>query len=68
MCEGVTVIAVEDGVVIVRSDLPGGTDEKMAGDAYCLLIQGSDVADFTPGHELQDEQGETIEVCPARTD
>lgn len=67
MCEGVTAIAVEDGVVTVRSDLADDADGKAAGQGFCLLIQGSDVADFTPGHELQDEQGETIEVCPART-
>jgi len=39
-----------------------------AGEGFCDLIQGSDVADYTSGHELQDREGETIKVCPARED
>jgi len=67
MCGQMASIAVDGKQVTIRSDIPPGA-RKAAGDAFCNLIQGSDVADFTPGHELQDLDGETVVVCPARSD
>ena len=58
-------IGVEDGVIAVNTTLdlaePSG---RAAVDQICGLIQGSDVADFTPGHTVRGE-GEPI-VCPCR--
>ena len=67
MCGHMASIAVDGTRVTIRSEIAPGT-RKAAGEAFCNLIQGSDVADFTPGHELQDLDGETIKVCPARND
>jgi hypothetical protein len=58
-------IGVEGGVITVNTTLdlaePSG---RTAADQICGLIQGSDVADFTPGHTVRG-QGEPI-VCPCR--
>jgi hypothetical protein len=67
MCGKIISIKVEGERVIVRSDIDQ-QQGKVAGPAFCDLIQGSDVADFTPGHELQASDGSTIKVCPARTE
>lgn len=67
-CESISTIEVKDSRVTVRSGLQDDAEGRAAGEAFCLLIQGSDVADFTPGHELQDSEGGTIKACPARTD
>jgi hypothetical protein len=67
MCGKIISIKVEGERVIVRSDIDPRQGE-LAGPIFCELIQGSDVADFTPGHELQASDGSTIKVCPARTD
>jgi hypothetical protein len=66
-CESITTIEVEDSRVTVRTDLKDDASGRAGGDGFCLLVQGSDVADFTPGHELQDAEGKTIKVCPARS-
>ncbi|MGK2932295.1 MAG: hypothetical protein ACSLFD_05945 [Solirubrobacterales bacterium] len=52
----------------LRSGLENDPEGRGAGGAFCDLVQGSDVADFTPGHELQDKDGETVKVCPTRDD
>jgi hypothetical protein len=67
MCGRMASITVEGMRVTIRSDIGPGA-RKAAGAAFCNLIQGSDVADFTPGHELQALDGTTIKVCPARSD
>jgi hypothetical protein len=67
VCASITTIAVDDGRVTIRSGLKNNAEGRAAGEGFCNLIQGSDVADFTPGHKLQDRDGETITVCPART-
>lgn len=48
----------------IRADIEP-EQAKAAGKAFCLLIWGSDVADETPGHELQDLEGKTIKRCHA---
>jgi hypothetical protein len=68
MCGNMATIDVDGERVTIRSDIRGAATRSAAGEAFCNLIQGSDVADFTPGHELQDIEGDAIEVCPARTD
>jgi hypothetical protein len=67
-CESIATIEVEDSRVTVRTDLKDDARGRAAGEGFCLLVQSSDVADFTPGHELQDAEGKTIKVCPARSD
>jgi hypothetical protein len=60
------LIAVTDGVV--RIDTTLDLDEpqgRKAADEICNLIQGSDVADFTPGHTVRGGQGDRV-TCPHR--
>lgn len=64
MCGHMDSIEVEGTRVTIRADIEPGR-RKEAGKAFCLLIWGSDVADETPGHELQDPEGKTIERCHA---
>ena len=68
LCYSIATITVEDSRVTIRSGLENDAVGRAAGEAFCNLMQGSDVADFTPGHELQDKEGGTIEACPARSD
>lgn len=49
----------------LRSGLEDNAEGRAAGKAFCNLVAGSDVADSTSGHELLDEEGDAIEVCPA---
>lgn len=55
------LIAVTDGVVRIDTtlDLAEPQDRK-AADEICNLIQGSDVADFTPGHTVRGAHGEQV--------
>lgn len=64
LCYSIATITVEDSRVTIRSGLENDTRGRMAGWAFCLLMYSSDVADLTPGHELQDKEGKTIKVCP----
>jgi hypothetical protein len=64
MCGQMASIEVEGMRVTIRSDIEP-EKAKAAGHAFCLLIWGSDVADETPGHELQDLEGRTIKRCHA---
>jgi hypothetical protein len=58
-------IGVEDGVITVNTTLDlAESSGRAAADEICGLIQGSDVADFTPGHTVRGE-GEPI-ACPCR--
>ena len=61
-------ISVNAGVVTVGTalDLNRASGRQAAAD-ICNLIQGSDVADFTPGHTVRG-QGTRAVVCPPRTD
>jgi len=66
ICRDTETISVADGQVTVQADLADDLDGKSLEVAFCSLIQGADVADFTKGHELQDIEGKTMVVCPAR--
>jgi len=67
LCENIATIEVEDSRMTVRTGLKNDARGRAAAEEFCDLVQSSDVADFTPGHELQDLVGETIKVCRART-
>ena len=63
--EDIQSISVVGGVITIDTTLnlnapPGSA----AADQICGLIQGSDVADFTPGHTVRGE-GDPM-VCPCR--
>jgi hypothetical protein len=58
-------ISVVDGVITIDTALDfSESSGREAADQICALIQGSDVADFTPGHTVL---GDEAVVCPART-
>ena len=56
----------EDGVFTVHTTLLRRHRGHVAADQICGLIQGSDLADFTPGHSVRGQKGRRIRVCPAR--
>ena len=59
-------ISVVDGVVTIDTALDlREPSSRAAANQICALIQGSDVADFTPGHTVLG-QGDEAVVCPAR--
>ena len=59
-------IDVVDGVITIKTPLDLGEPSGRADAAeICDFIQGSDVADFTPGHTVRDERNKRI-VCPCR--
>jgi hypothetical protein len=64
LCYSIATITVEDSRVTIRSGLENDAVGRAAGEDFCLLMYSSDVADPTPGHELQGKNGEAIEVCP----
>ncbi len=63
-CAGARSIEVKNRRIVVRSDLK--SDDSAAGEAFCSLVQGSDVADPTPFHTLLDETGQSMKVCGTR--
>ena len=67
ICGSIAAIEVDDSRVTIHSGLQNDARGRGAGVGICNLIQAADVADFTPGHELQDGAGETIKVCPPRS-
>lgn len=56
------------GVLTVRTTLRRTGFGRAAAREICQLIQGADVADFTPGHTVQGQRGRRIASCPARSD
>jgi hypothetical protein len=61
-------ITVADGVITITTtaDLSEITGRQVTvTDEICSLIQGSDVADFTPGHTVLGRDGDRA-VCAAR--
>jgi hypothetical protein len=60
-------ISVVDGLITIDTTLNlVESSGRAAADQICALIQGSDVADFTPGHIVLGEDDEAV-VCPVRT-
>ena len=61
-------ISVELGVISVETALDlGQPSGRTAAAEICNLIQGSDVADFTPGHTVRGRGNQAV-VCPPRND
>lgn len=62
----IQLITVAAGVVTVDTtlDLDQPQGRKAAAE-ICAFIQGSDVADFTPGHTVRGGHGERV-TCPSR--
>ena len=56
----------DDGVFTIHTALRRNQRGRAAADQICNLIQGSDLADFTPGHSVRGREGERIAVCPRR--
>jgi hypothetical protein len=60
-------IRVERGVITVQTGLELGGVNRPAGGEICGLIHGSDEADFTPGHAIEDADGVSV-PCPPRSE
>ena len=56
----------DDGVFTVHTTLRRTRRGRVAAGQICNLIQGSDLADFTPGHTVRGQEGRRIAVCPER--
>jgi len=61
-------IEVRRTVFTVRSSLRRTKPGRGAAGEICSLIQGADVADFTPGHAVRGRDGRRIRRCPTRRD
>ena len=55
------------GVITVRTTLRGTDFGRAAAREICQLIQGADVADFTPGHAVLGQHAKRIRTCASRT-
>jgi hypothetical protein len=64
----VNAIVVDRGVIAVVTRLRKNRRGRRAAAALCALIQGADVADFTPGHTIFGRDDVRLRVCPARQD
>lgn len=61
---GIKTIAVQNGVITVVTEVDLAAD-PFVGTVICDDIQGSDVADFTPGHAVLGSNGTQV-TCQAR--
>jgi hypothetical protein len=59
-------IVVQRGVIAVATDLRRNRGGKRIARQLCNLIQGADVADFTPGHTIYGHEDVVLRVCRAR--
>jgi hypothetical protein len=64
--ERVTGIVVDDEVIAVTTQLRRNRRGKQVSRWLCQLIQGADVADFTPGHTIFGRGDAVVRACPAR--
>jgi hypothetical protein len=64
----VRTIGADRGVFTVRTTLRRTRAGRAAAGQICDLIQGSDLADFTPGHTIRGRESRRIRVCPERRD
>ena len=66
VADGVITITTSADLGEVNADLSELTGRQFTvTDEICSLIQGSDVADFTPGHRVLGRDGDRV-VCAAR--
>jgi hypothetical protein len=63
----IELVRVERGVITIVTDLAVRGNDRFAAMQICDGIQGSDVADFTPGHTVRGRNDLRFR-CPARTD
>jgi hypothetical protein len=59
-------IDVDDQVITIDTGLQPDASGKEGAAILCEEIQGADVADFTPGHEVLDESSSVLLTCPTR--
>jgi hypothetical protein len=64
----VRTIRARRGVLAVHTALRRTARGRAAADEICNLIQGADVADFTPGHSVRGTANVEIVACPHRTE
>jgi hypothetical protein len=62
----VRTVLVRRGVITITTSLPRDAESRRRAAELCSLIQGADVADFTPGHRVRGRRGRTLRTCPAR--
>jgi hypothetical protein len=62
----VTGIVVDDRVISVTTQLRRNRRGEQVSRWLCQLIQGADVADFTPGHTVFGRGDVVVRACPAR--
>lgn len=62
----VKVISVDRQVIAVITSLRQNAAGRRVAARLCNLIQGADVADFTPGHTIFGREEVRLKVCPAR--
>lgn len=59
-------IVVQRGVIAVATELRRNRYGKRVAHDICRLIQGADVADFTPGHTVYGRDDVKLRKCRAR--
>jgi len=62
----VTAIVVDRGVISVATQLRHNRRGTRSAREICSLIQGADVADFTPGHTILGHNDVVLRTCLAR--
>jgi hypothetical protein len=62
----VTAIVVDRQVIGIATTLTKNRRGRRLAALLCNLIQGSDVADFTPGHTIFGRNDVRLKVCAAR--
>jgi hypothetical protein len=62
----VTGVVVDDRVISVTTQLRRNRRGKQVSRWLCQLIQGADVADFTPGHTIFGRGDLVVRACPGR--
>jgi hypothetical protein len=62
----IAAIVVQRGVIAVATELRRTRYGKRVARDICRLIQGADVADFTPGHTVYGREDVVLRRCRAR--
>ena len=63
----VSAIGVDHKVIVVSTQLRRNRHGRRSAREICRLIQGADVADFTPGHAVVGRNDVVVRACAART-
>jgi len=62
----VSTIGVNHKVIVVSTQLRRNRRGRRSAREICRLIQGADVADFTPGHAVIGRNDVVVRACAAR--